>query len=77
MFRHSFIVTNNSPFTEKRYITELKSFVKTKKIPHAERNINEGFIGLTKQEFRRTDFGSRLLAAEGGGGEDRCGVCLK
>jgi hypothetical protein len=27
-----------------------------------------------KQEFRRTDFGSRLLAAEGeGGGEDRCG----
>ncbi len=34
-----------------------------------------------KQEFRRTDFGSRLLAAEGErvegsdseGGEDRCG----
>jgi hypothetical protein len=28
-----------------------------------------------KQEFRRTDFGSGLLAAEGegGGGEDRCG----
>jgi hypothetical protein len=26
-----------------------------------------------KQEFRRKDFGSRLLAAEGEGGEDRCG----
>ncbi len=26
-----------------------------------------------KQEFRRTDFGSRLLAAEGEGEEDRCG----
>jgi hypothetical protein len=30
-----------------------------------------GFYG--KQEFRRTDFGSRLLMAEGEGGEDRCG----
>jgi hypothetical protein len=28
---------------------------------------------IGKQEFRRTDFGSRLLAAEGEGG----GVCLK
>ncbi len=26
-----------------------------------------------KQEFRRTDFGSRLLAAEGEGGEGQCG----
>ncbi len=26
-----------------------------------------------KQDFRRTDFGSRLLAAEGEGAEDRCG----
>jgi len=33
------------------------------------------FYVLGKQEFRRTDFGSRLLATEGegGGGEDRCG----
>jgi hypothetical protein len=28
---------------------------------------------IGKQEFRRTDFGNRLLAAEGEGGEDRCG----
>jgi hypothetical protein len=31
----------------------------------------ETFLG--KQEFRRTDFGSRLLAAEGEGAEGRCG----
>jgi hypothetical protein len=28
---------------------------------------------LDKQVFRRTDFGSRLLAAEGEGGEGQCG----
>jgi hypothetical protein len=38
-----------------------------------------GFLNLDlaalmgKQEFRRTDFGSRLLAAEGEGGEEQRG----
>ncbi len=38
-------------------------------------HVFEHFFTNGKQEFRRTDFGSRLLAAEGegGGGEDRCG----
>ncbi len=39
---------------------------------HLEGKTNYLEIGqMGKQEFRRTDFGSRLLAAEGEGGEDR------
>jgi hypothetical protein len=37
------------PTLEKKVHYGIKeSFVKTKKIPHAERNINEGFVGATK-----------------------------
>jgi len=30
-------------------------------------------VSIGKQKFRRTDFGSRLLAAEGEEGEGKCG----
>jgi hypothetical protein len=55
--------------------------------PHPHRPLGWGMWGRRfayhsmrgEQEFRRTDFGSRLLAAEGEGGEGQWGwgVCLK
>jgi len=41
-------------------------------IRHADSNTKHAY-SMRETGFRRTDFGSRLLAAEGEGAENRCG----
>jgi hypothetical protein len=53
----------------------LKSLVLPATSPELTQLIFRGEFDILvngKQEFRRTDFGSRLLAGEDEGGEDRC-----